>query len=158
MERSGLLEKVIGIFDEQPTYADRLKKYINERKDIGCYAVTFHTEEELVQFFERKKAGSLITGEETAKNLYEHGIILPLGVSQWVLTEEKKEEDGRYLFRYQRAGDLVRKILLTEAAQSEALSNLYTVFSPESSAEAFTFAQKLAGVISAMKFSANLFN
>ena len=87
------MEKVIGIFDEQPTYAERLKKYINERKDIGCYAVTFRTEEELVQFFERKKAGCLITGEEAAKDLYEHGIILPLGVSQWVLTEEKREEE-----------------------------------------------------------------
>ena len=45
-----VLEKIIGIFDEQTVYADRFKRYINERKDIGCFAVSFQSEQELLDY------------------------------------------------------------------------------------------------------------
>ena len=126
------MEKIIGIFDEQTTYAERLKRYINEKKDLGCYAVMFQSEGELMEFCERKKAVSLITGEQTARELYEHGITLPMGVHHWILTEHAEEEGNRRLFRFQKAGTLIQQLLAEEAEQIQALGALYTVFSQES--------------------------
>ena len=56
------MEKIIGIFDEQTAYAERLKRYINERKDIGCFAVSFKEEQELVDFCNQKKLNCLLGG------------------------------------------------------------------------------------------------
>lgn len=139
------MEKIIGIFDEQAVYADRFRRYINERKDIGCFAVTFQKEEELWDYCARKKLGCLVAGEETAKQLNDKS--LPCGVRLWVLTDRKpaaEEAGGRhFLFRYQKAGEVIRQILLAELAREEYMSELFTVFSVESSRMAAEYADKL---------------
>ncbi len=139
------MEKIIGIFDEQTVYAERFKRYINERKDIGCFAVTFQKEEELLDYCARKKLSCLITGEEAAKQLKDQS--LPCGVRLWVLTEKEPavtEAGGRhFLFRYQKAGEVIRQILLTELAREEYMSELFTVLSVESSRQAAEYADKL---------------
>ena len=47
------MEKIIGIFDEQINYAERFKNYINTKKEIGCFAVVFGQEKELLDFLEK---------------------------------------------------------------------------------------------------------
>ena len=143
------MEKIIGIFDEQTAYAERLKKYINERKDIGCFAVSFRDEQELFNYCQKKNLSCLVIGEVVAKRLEELPTGLPCGIRQWILSEERteqKEDGGRgMLFRYQKAGDVIRRILVSEMAREERLSELFTVFSPENSKLAAEYADKLVG-------------
>lgn len=139
------MEKVIGIFDEQSTYAERFKRYINESKDIGCFAVSFREEQELAEYCQQKKLNYLVVGSEKAEKLRQ--VPVPYGVRIWVLSEEDPEEeetDGYQLvFRYQKAGDVIRRIMQAELAREERLSELYTVFSPESSRLAAEYAELL---------------
>ena len=104
------LEKIIGIFDEQTAYAERFKRYVNERKDIGCFAVVFQEEQELKDFCGRKKLSCLILGEEKAKKL--NMLPVPYGVRLWVLSEEEPDEEEtegyHVMFRYQKAGEVIR--------------------------------------------------
>ena len=144
------MEKIIGIFDEQTVYAERLKRYINEKKDIGCYAVTFREEQELTDFCGRRKLSLLLLGGAPADHVTR--IVLPYGVRVFVLSEEEPEqeegEEYSVLFRYQKAGEIVRRMLLSEMAREERLSELYTVFSPEAAALAATYADKLSETLS----------
>ena len=145
-ERKGVvLEKIIGIFDEQTTYAERFKRYINERKDIGCFAVTFTGEQEVKEFCARKKLNCLLLSQEKVNDM--ETLQVPYGVRLWVLSEEKpesEEADGyNVIFRYQRAGEVIRRILLSELAREERLSELFTVFSPENNKLAAEYADKL---------------
>lgn len=139
------MEKIIGIFDEQTVYADRFKRYINERKDIGCFAVSFQSEQELLDYCARKKLSFLVTGEVLSKRL--NDLSVPYGVRIWVLSEEEpastEDDEKRYIFRYQKAGELIRQILLSEAEREERLGELFTVISPESSLLAAEYAEKL---------------
>ena len=142
------MEKIIGIFDEQTAYAERLKQYINGRKDIGCFAVTFQEEQELLNYCQRKNPVCLVMGEGTTKLVENMSTGLPCGIRLWTLSEEKEssgisEERGQ-LFRYQKAGEIVRQILLSQAMKEERLSELHTVFSPENSRFAEEYAEKLA--------------
>lgn len=145
-----MLEKVIGIFDEQTAYAERLKRYINERKDIGCFAVSFREEQELMDFCGRKKLNCLLLGGSRAAHHEE--LSVPYGVRLWVLSEEEpeqEEEEGySVLFRYQKAGEIIRRILLSEIARQERLSELFTVFSPENPCSAAAYADKLVKKLS----------
>lgn len=142
-----MLEKIIGIFDEQTAYAERLKRYINEKKEIGCFAVSFREEQELKEFCSHKKMNYLVLGGNCAAK--PECLPVPYGVRLWVLSEEEpeqEEEDGcGVLFRYQRAGELIRRILRSETAGEERLSELFTVFSPDDPVAAATYADKLAG-------------
>ena len=142
------MEKIIGIFDEQTTYAERLKQYINEKKEIGCFAVTFRDEEELWEYCQRKKLLALVAGESMEEKLEQKSADLD-GVKVWILSEEQPEKDREQsedrLFRYQRAGELIRRILRSEAAREERLSELYTVFSPENGKLAEDYVWKLIG-------------
>ncbi|MBP3611347.1 MAG: hypothetical protein J6J42_13545 [Lachnospiraceae bacterium] len=139
------MEKIIGIFDEQAVYAERFKRYINERKDIGCFAVTFQKEEELLDYCARKKLSCLVAGEEAAKQLKDQS--LPCGVRMWILTGREPaavEAEGRhFLFRYQKAGEIIRQILLVEMAREEYMSELFTVLSVESCRLAAEYADRL---------------
>ena len=139
------MEKIIGIFDEQTAFAERLKRYINERKDIGCFAVSFREEQELTDFCGRKKLTCLVLGGSHAA--HPERLSVPYGIRLWVLSEEEPEvEDAEgygILFRYQRAGELLRRMLLSEMARKELLSELITVFSPESAGMAEAYADKL---------------
>ncbi len=141
------MEKIIGIFDEQNTYAERLKRYINERKDIGCVAVSFKEEKELEEYCGRKKMNYLVVGSGNADKM--HRLPLPYGVRIWVLSEEAAKEDEsdgyQTVFRYQKAGQVIRRIMQAELAREQRLSELYTVFSPESSMLAADYAGKLIG-------------
>lgn len=144
------MEKIIGIFDEQAAYAERLKHYINERKDIGCFAVTFQEEQELQDFCGRKKLNCLLLGGSAAEHP-EH-LSVPYGVRLWVLAEEEpeqEEEEGySVLFRYQKAGEIIRRMLLSEMAREERLSELFTVVSPENPCLAAAYADKLINKLS----------
>lgn len=139
------MEKVIGIFDEQNVYAERLKCYINERKDIGCMAVTFREEQELTEYCSRKKLSCLLLGGKRAE--HPEQVSVPYGIRLWVLSEEEpeQEEAGDYqvLFRYQRAGELVRRMLLSEMAREERLSELFTVFAPGNPCKGAVYTDKL---------------
>ena len=139
------MEKIIGIFDEQNAYAERLKRYINERKDIGCFAVSFKEEQELKDFCAKKNLNYLLLGGSRAASP-EH-MAVPYGVRLWILSEEEpeKEEENVFpvLFRYQKAATLVRNILQSELAREEKLSELLVVCSPDSSALAELYADKL---------------
>ena len=145
-----MLEKIIGIYDEQKTYADRFKRYINERKDIGCFAVSFQGEEELKEYCSRKNLNYLVLGSAKAEKMKE--LPIPYGIGIWVLSEEEPEQEEvegyQRIFRYQKAGELVRQILLAELEREERLSELYTVFSPESSMLAAEYAEMLIGKLS----------
>ncbi len=145
-----MLEKIIGIFDEQAVYAERLKRYINERKDIGCFAVTFKEEQELQDFCGRKKLNCLLLGGSKAE--HPEQLTIPYGVRLWVLSEEEpeqEEEEGyNVLFRYQKAGELIRRMLLSEMAREERLSELFTVFSPENPCLAAAYTDKLVKKLS----------
>lgn len=144
------MEKIIGIFDEQSAYAERLKRYINERKDIGCFAVSFKEEQELQEFCSRKKVNCLLLGGSRA--VHPESLSVPYGIRLWVLSEEKPEQEAaegyRVLFRYQRAGDLIHQMLLSELEREERLSELFTVFSPENPCLATAYADKLAEKLS----------
>lgn len=139
------MEKIIGIFDEQTVYAERLKRYINERKDIGCFAVSFQEEQQIKDFCGRKKLNYLLLGGNRAE--HPENLSVPYGIRLWVLSEtepEQEEEEGYgVLFRYQKAGELIRRILLSEMAREERLSELLTVFSPENPCLAMAYADKL---------------
>ena len=139
------MEKIIGIFDEQNAYAERLKRYINEKKEIGCFAVSFQEEQELKSFCEKKKLNCLLLGGSRAE--HPEQLSVPYGVRLWVLSEEEPEQeeaDGyQVLFRYQKAGELIRRMLLFEQAREESLSELFTVFSPENPCLASVYADKL---------------
>jgi len=139
------LEKIIGIFDEQNAYAERLKRYINERKDIGCFAVSFKEEQDLKSFCERKKLNCLLLGGSRAA--HPEQLSIPYGVRLWVLSEEEPEQEEaegyQVLFRYQKAGELIRRMLLSEMAREERLSELFIVFSPENPCLAAAYADKL---------------
>lgn len=140
------MEKIIGIFDEQTMYAERLKHYINKKKDIGCLAVSFREEQELKDFCDRRKLSSLLLGGSVAQHPEQFS--LPYGVQIWVLSEEEPEqeegEEYNVLFRYQKAGEIVRRMLLSEMAREERLSELYTVFSPEAALLATEYSDRLA--------------
>ena len=73
---------------------------------------------------------------------------VPYGIRLWVLSEEEPEQEEAegysVLFRYQRAGELIQRMLLSELAREERLSELFTVFSPESPCLASAYAEKLA--------------
>lgn len=144
------MEKIIGIFDEQTVYAERLKRYINEKKDIGCFAVSFREEQELTDFCSRRKLSLLLFGGAPAEHVTR--IVLPYGVRVFVLSEEEPEqeegEEYSVLFRYQKAGEIVRRMLLSEMAREERLSELYTVFSPEAASLAAIYADKLSETLS----------
>lgn len=144
------MEKIIGIFDEQTAYAERLKRYINERKDIGCFAVSFQREEELQEFCGRRNLSCLVLGGSRAA--HPECLPVPYGVRLWVLSEEEPEQeeaDGYgVLFRYQKAGELIRRMLLLEMARQERFSELFTVFSPENSGLAEAYADKLVRKLS----------
>ena len=139
------MEKIIGIFDEQNAYAERLKRYINEKKDIGCLAVSFKEEQELRSYCERKKLNCLLLGGSRAEHPEE--LSIPYGVRLWVLSEEEREQEEaegyQVLFRYQRAGELVRRMMISEIVREERQSDLYTVFSPENPCLAAAYADKL---------------
>ena len=145
-----MLEKIIGIFDEQSVYAERFKRYINDRKDIGYFAVSFQEEKELEEFCGRKKLNCLVLGGKNAT--HPEKLPIPYSVRLWILSEEEPEqEEGegyRVLFRYQKAGEIVRRILLSEMAREECISELYTVFSPEAAGLAAEYAKKLIRKIS----------
>jgi len=145
-----VLEKIIGIFDEQTVYAERLKRYINEKKDIGCFAVSFRDEQEIKEFCSRRKLICLLIGGAHAEHPLQ--VSLPYGIRVFVLSEEEPEldetEEYSVLFRYQKAGELVRRVLLSEMAREERLSELYTVFSPEGAVLAATYADKLTEALS----------
>lgn len=132
--RGVVLEKIIGIFDEQMSYAERLKQYINEKKEIGCFAVTFQKEEDLLEYCRKKKLFALLVGETCVESLKEELTQFD-NTKLWVISEEEPQEwtgDGMdRLFRYQKAGELVRRILSSEPTDTEKISELYTVFSPE---------------------------
>lgn len=144
------MEKIIGIYDEQNVYAERLKRYINERKDIGCFAVSFQEEQELKDFCDRRKLNCLLLGGKRAE--HPERLSVPYGVRLWVLSEEEpeqEEEEGyNILFRYQKAGELIRRMLLSEMAREERLSELFTVFSPENPVLAAAYADKLVKKLS----------
>lgn len=144
------MEKIIGIFDEQTAYAERFKRYINERKDIGCVAVTFNEEQELKDFCERRKLNCLLLGGSRA--VHPEQLSIPYSVRLWVLSEEEpeqEEEEGyNVLFRYQKAGEIIRRVLLSEMARQERLSELFTVFSAENPGLASQYADKLVGRLS----------
>ena len=139
------MEKIIGIFDEQTTYAERLKRYINGRKDIGCFAVSFKEEQELKDFCGKKNLNYLLLGGNRAS--HPERLAVPYGVRLWVLSEEEPEQEEEngfpVLFRYQKAGELIHSILLSELAREERLSELFTVFSPENPCLAAAYADKL---------------
>ena len=141
------MEKIIGIFDEQTAYAECFKRYINEKKDIGCFAVSFKEEQELLDYCGQKKLNYLVLGASKAQQMKQ--LPIPYGVRLWVLSEEEPEEeeaDGyQVLFRYQKAGEVIRKILKSELAREERLSELFTVYSPESSRLAAEYAEELIG-------------
>ncbi len=145
-----MLEKIIGIYDEQTAYAERLKRYINERRDIGCFAVSFKDEQEINDFCGQKKLNCLLLGGSWAA--HPERLAIPYGIRLWVLSEEEsiqEEEDGySVVFRYQKAGEILRRILLLEMARQERLSELYTVFSPESPGMAEEYAYKLTQTLS----------
>lgn len=140
-----MLEKIIGIFDEQITYAERFKQYINERKDIGCFAVSFQNEQELSDFCKRKSLNCLVLGGSPAE--HPEKLSIPYGIRIWVLSEEKPEQPERegygLLFRYQKAGALIQQLLLSEMERQDRLSELFTVFSPEAAGLAEQYADKL---------------
>ncbi len=141
------MEKIIGIFDEQVEYAERFKNYINEKKEIGCFAVVFHTEQELLDFCEKKKLSCLVIGEEKQQQIKPVIEKLSYGIKIWVLTEEPsniiQKENYYSVFRYQKAKEVIQKILLSETNKIECLSMLYTVFSPENNQIAFAYTKKL---------------
>ena len=68
-------------------------------------------------------------------------------ISYWILTEEAgisaEKETYQTVFRYQKAGDIIRRILLSETEKIEYLSVLYTVFSPENNQIAIAYVEKL---------------
>lgn len=143
------MEQVIGVFDGQAEYAERLINYINERKDIGCFAVGFRGEEELLSFCERKKLVSLLLGGTTKKAVAALRERLPVGLKIWELSEELGDLEEGQLFRYQRVGNLLR-VILSELQRDAALQmkELFTVFSPESNRMAARHALSLAGELS----------
>lgn len=141
------MEKIIGIFDEQVEYAERFKNYINEKKEIGCFAIVFRTEQELLEFCEKKKLSCLVIGEEKQYQIEPVIEKLSYGIKIWVLTEEVQnsipKESYYSVFRYQKAKEVIQQILLSETTKIECLSMLYTVFSPENSQIAFAYTKKL---------------
>ena len=144
------MEKIIGIFDEQNAYAERLKRYINEKKDIGCFAVSFKEEQELKNFCAKKNLNYLLLGGTQAT--HPEQIAVPYGVRLWVLSEEEPEQEEEngfpVLFRYQKAATLVRSMLQSELAREERLSELFVVCSPESSCLAERYADRLLAKLS----------
>lgn len=141
------MEKIIGILDEQVEYAERLKNYINENKEIGCFAVVFQRSQEVLDFCERKKLSCLVMGEKQQEQVEQMMDQLSYGIKFWVITEELsssiKNENFHMVFRYQKAKEMIRQILLSETTKIESLSMLYTVFSPENNQIAFVYAKKL---------------
>lgn len=143
------MEQVIGVFDGQAEYAGQLIHYINERKDIGCFAVNFRKEEELLSFCERKKLVSLLLGGKTKEEIASLKDKLPAGIKVWELSDELGDLEESCLFRYQKVGNLIRTVM-AEAQRETAmqLCGLFVVFSPESNrmAEkyALSFAKELA--------------
>ncbi len=144
------MEKIIGILDEQSVYAERLKNYINNDREIGRFAVHFSDVGELEEYCRKKQLVTLLLGEAMAEKTREKAV--DTGDARiWILTEEKQEGDKSNrdkLFRYQKAGELLGKILLSAAAEQEPLGELYTVFSPESSVLADNYAKQLIGRLS----------
>ena len=147
IKRGDVLEKIIGMFDEQTIYAERLKNYINENKEIGCFAVVFQQEQEILDFCKKKKLSYLLVGEETLQKMETIIEQLSYGIKIWVLTEETSEltqkEAYNTVFRYQKAKEIIQKILLSEVKKIECLSMLYTVCSPENSQIAFSYTKQL---------------
>jgi len=139
------LEHVIGVFDEQAVYAEKLIRYINEKKEIGCFAVGFRKEEEVVSFCERRKLVSLILGGKSEEEVCLLKEKLPVGVKVWNLSDEMGDLSEGVLFRYQNIGNLIRTVL-SEVLRtaSVAMNELFTVFSPESNRLAAECAMSLA--------------
>ena len=139
------MEQVIGIFDGQAEYAGQLINYINERKDIGCFAVGFRREEELLSFCERKKLVSLLLGGKTKEEAAALKEKLPVGIKVWMLSEEMGASEEGQLFRYQKAGNLIQTVMAEiQQGTVRCMSELFTVFSPESNRLAEEYALSLA--------------
>ena len=139
------MEQVIGIFDGQAEYAGRLARYINERKDVGCFAIVFREEGEVLSFCERKRLNTLIVGGKSAEELKELKDRLPVGTKVWLLSENRVDVQEEALFRYQKAEGILRVVL--EEFRKETgpkMSELLTVFSPENNRIAAQYALSLA--------------
>lgn len=141
------MEKIIGIFDEKIEYAERLKNYINENKEVGCFSIVFRQQEELLDFCQKKKLSYLIIGEEKQQQVEQMIDKLSYGIKIWIVTEEAssflENEIFHTVFRYQKAKQIIQQILLSETTKIESLSMLYTIFSPENSQIAFAYGKKL---------------
>lgn len=150
------MEKVIGILEEHSEYPKRLARYINNKNDIGCVAVAFQSIEEVLCFQERTRLSVLLVGEGYGKEEQQRiSMLFPQNERFFVLSEEPEDKGQllpsgmRRIFRYQRAGELLRQILWQETETISSQGGLYTVYSPDSVCSSEHFAWQLAKRLSA---------
>lgn len=149
------MEKVIGILEEEGEYPKRLAEYVNNRRDIGCVAIAFQTGKEVLQFGIHTPFFCLVIGLQKEETEDFSSVLVPGGVIYQLVEEPVQGKTllpsgRRGLFRYQRAGELLCRLLEEETAVvTPAEGGLYTVYSPGAVffAERFAwqYAKKLSG-------------
>lgn len=156
--RGDALEKVIGILEEHSGYPKRLARYINDKNDIGYIAVVFRSIEEVLCFQERTPLSVLLIGDGCSKEEQRRiSALFPKSGQIFILSEESGDKGQllpsgmRRIFRYQRAGELLRQILQQETETVSSQGGLYTVYSPDSCSCSEHFAWQLAKRLSAQR-------
>ena len=124
------MEALIGIFASPGEYGSRLAAYINSRRDIGYGGISFQNNSELVDFLKSGELSILLTDDPKHLSAYNN-------IQQvFFLCEDRlraENEGGRdEVFKYMKAGDILKRVLPGLKTEKRVKNNIITVFAPSS--------------------------
>ena len=94
-------KKVLGLYDSNITYMEKLYKYLEDDKKIGFSLCAFTSEEKLTDFLEKEKIDYLIASEDKDKKIK--------GVGKTIYIYEDAQNDG--IFRYSPGDEVVDRLI-----------------------------------------------
>ena len=94
-------KKVLGLYDSNITYTEKLYKYLEDDRKIGFSICAFTSEEKLTDFLEKEKIDYLIASEDRIKKIK--------GVGKTIYIYEDAQNDG--IFRYSPGDEVVDRLI-----------------------------------------------
>ncbi len=115
------MKNVIAICDREETYAHRLMDYFSSKKAVFFKTVAFSEEESLCRYAGDNALSVLLLSEKMANR----DTLKVKADKRILLTEsrESKPEDTEYVFKYQSAEALLKKVMSCYDAESAALGS-----------------------------------
>lgn len=107
-------KKVLGLYDSNITYMEKLYKYLEDDRKIGFSICAFTSEEKLTDFLEKEKIDYLIASEDRIKKIK--------GVGKTIYIYEDAQNDG--IYRYSPGDEVVDRLI--EIIGSGEAENTYS--------------------------------